>query len=119
MHEYDDDNIFLKIINHEIPCDKIFENDDFLCFRDIAPQAPIHLLLVSKNKKVPSLANVIKEDASWLGEMIVLSTQIAKDQGLDLSGYRLVINCGHEAGQTVYHLHLHIIGGKKLSGSMT
>ena len=115
---YDDQNIFAQIIKGEIPADIVFEDDDFICFKDIAAQAPTHLLLIPKNQKVASIAAIQSEDVHWLGAMMILATNIAKDHGLNDSGYRLIFNSGEGAGQTVFHLHLHIIGGKKLSGQM-
>ena len=118
MIDYNEDNIFAKILSGDIPADTVFENEEFLCFRDIAPQAPVHLLIIPKNHKVASIAATKKNDAEWLGKMVLTATQIAEDQGLNDTGYRLVFNCGTGGGQTVFHLHLHIIGGKQLSGSM-
>ena len=118
MFSYDEENIFAKIINGEIPADTVYEDDDFICFRDIAPQAPVHLLIIPKHHKVPSIAAIEKDDAQWIGQMMVTASVVAKEHGLNETGYRLVFNCGSGGGQTVFHLHLHIIGGEQLSGSM-
>ena len=118
MFDYDDQNIFAQIVKGDIPADIVFEDDDFICFKDIAAQAPIHLLLIPKNQKISSMAETQDKDAYWLGAMMVLAAKIAKNHGLNDSGYRLIFNSGQDAGQTVFHLHLHIIGGKALSGKM-
>ena len=118
MFSYDEENIFAQIIEGKIPADTVYEDDEFICFRDIAPQAPIHLLIIPKNHKVPSIAAIDNQDAHWLGQMMLTASAIAKEQGLNETGYRLVFNCGSGGGQTVFHLHLHIIGGTQLSGSM-
>jgi histidine triad (HIT) family protein len=118
MFDYDEKNIFAQIIKGDIPADIVFEDDDFICFKDITAQAPIHLLLIPKNKKITSMIEAQGKDADWLGVMMVLATKIAKIHGLNESGYRLIFNSGKDAGQTVFHLHLHIIGGKRLSGKM-
>ena len=112
MFDYDEKNIFAQIIKGDIPADIVFEDDDIIA------QAPIHLLLIPKNKKITSMIEAQGKDADWLGVMMVLATKIAKIHGLNESGYRLIFNSGKDAGQTVFHLHLHIIGGKRLSGKM-
>ena len=87
MFSYDEENIFAKIINGEIPADTVYEDDDFICFRDIAPQAPVHLLIIPKHHKVPSIAAIDKDDAHWVGQMMVRASAIAKEQGLNETGY--------------------------------
>lgn len=103
--------IFQKIIDREIPADIVFEDDRVLAFRDINPQAPTHILIIPK-KPIDKLSNASREDASLLGHMMVCATEIAREQQLE--DYRFVVNNGAGAGQTVFHLHMHILGGRPL-----
>jgi histidine triad (HIT) family protein len=107
--------IFTKIINKEISADIVFESDTVLAFKDINPQAPIHVLIIPKFEiaKVTDLKGT-DHDASLLGEMIDAANKIAKDLGIADDGFRLVFNCGENGGQEVYHLHLHLLGGRKM-----
>ena len=105
--------IFKKIINKEIPAQIVYEDDLCLAFRDISPQAPTHVLLIPK-KEIPDLSEATLEDAPLLGHMLIKAAEIAGELGLDEKGYRVVINNGQEAGQTVFHLHFHILGGRPL-----
>jgi histidine triad (HIT) family protein len=107
------DTIFGKIIRKEIPAQIVFENDEVLAFRDIAPVAPIHILVIPK-KPIRSVAQAGESDATLLGRLMLAAAQIARDAGLEESGYRIVTNIGRDGGQTVFHLHLHIIGGRQL-----
>ncbi|MBU2494848.1 MAG: histidine triad nucleotide-binding protein [Bacteroidetes bacterium] len=106
--------IFTKIINKEIPADIVYESDSVLAFRDINPQAPIHILIIPKIA-IPS-AREIKgpEHAELLGEMIDAANKIAKEEGIFEDGFRLVFNAGTNGGQDVYHLHMHLLGGRKM-----
>lgn len=106
--------IFSKIINKEIPADVVFESDNILAFKDINPQAPVHILIIPKIEipKVTDLSG--KEHATLLGEMIDAANKLAKDLGIAEKGFRLVFNCGDNGGQDVYHLHLHLLGGRKM-----
>ena len=106
--------IFKKIIDKELPADIVFEDDLCLAFRDVAPQAPIHILLIPK-KEIRSMNDIGKEDQALLGHLMVTAHQIAKDQGMGEKGYRLVINTNGDGGQSVFHLHLHIMGGRQLN----
>ena len=106
------ETIFSKIINQEIPCEKVYEDSLCLAFRDIQPQAPIHILVIPK-KPIPSLREAKEDDSALLGHLLLMSAKVAEQQGLQ--HWRTVINTGSEAGQTVFHLHIHIIGGKELS----
>lgn len=108
-----DDCIFCKIKDGEIPAEKIFENDDFFVIKDIAPKAPIHLLMIPK-KHTASLLELNEEDGNIMADIILYSKQLAKDNNLSERGYRLMINTGPEGGQEVMHLHTHFLGGKKL-----
>ncbi|QDZ39870.1 histidine triad nucleotide-binding protein [Euhalothece natronophila Z-M001] len=104
--------IFTKIINREIPADIVYEDDRALAFKDINPQAPTHILVIPK-KPIPQIAAAEEADQDLLGYLLLIVKQVATEAGLD-SGYRVVINNGPDAGQTVDHLHLHIIGGRSL-----
>ena len=104
--------VFTKIINKEIPADIVYEDDLCLAFKDINSQAPIHILLIPK-KEIPSSQEVKKEDQNLMGHLMVKIPEIANK--LNLSTYRLVVNTGEDAGQTVSHIHIHILGGRKLS----
>ena len=104
--------VFERIINGDLPCEKVFENERIIAFHDIAPAAPIHLLIVSK-KVIPSLQDVTEEDLPLMGEMVQVAQELAKQFGIH-EGYRLITNNGASAGQTVPHLHFHLLGGKEL-----
>ena len=107
--------IFSKIINKEIPADIVFESDTVLAFKDINPQAPVHILIIPKIE-IPKVTDIKgKEHAVLLGEMIDAANKIAKERGIDNDGFRLVFNCGQNAGQDVYHLHMHLLGGRKMN----
>ncbi len=104
------DCIFCKVINNELPSTKVFEDEDMLAINDIHPMAPTHVLLMPK-KHFASLIEAKDEDEILLGKMLLKARDIAKEKGLDKSGYKIVINNGKDAGQLVYHLHVHILGG--------
>ncbi len=106
--------IFSKIINKEIPADIVFESDNILAFKDINPQAPVHILIIPK-VEIPKVTDLNgKENADLLGEMIDAANKLAKENGIDEDGFRLVFNCGDNGGQEVYHLHLHLLGGRQM-----
>lgn len=107
------DTIFGKIIRKEIPAQIVYEDDDVLAFKDIQPQAPVHILVIPK-QPIAQLSQVTEADQALLGKLIMTARQVATEAGLDEKGYRLVINNGEEGGQTVYHLHLHILGGRRM-----
>lgn len=107
------DTIFTKIIKREIPADIVFENDDVLAFKDINPLAPVHILIIPK-KQIPTINDVEESDAMLMGKIILAAREIAKIQRIAEDGYRLVFNCNENGGQTVFHIHCHLIGGKKL-----
>ena len=102
--------LFKRIIDREIPADIIYEDDDCLAFRDINPQAPIHVLIIPK-KEIASLAESTDADEQLLGHLLIVARKLAADLGLN-AGYRVVTNCGADAGQTVFHLHVHLLGGR-------
>ena len=108
-----EDTLFGKIIRREIPADIVYEDDQCLAFRDIAPQAPTHILVIPK-KAIPKLSEAKAEDKALLGHLLYVVGDIAREQKLE-NGYRVVINTGEAAGQTVFHLHLHLLGGRELS----
>jgi len=106
--------LFEKIIDREIPADFVYEDDLCLCFKDIEPQAPIHLLLIPK-KPIPRIAEAKSNDSELLGHMLTKIPEITKSCGLADEGFRLVINNGANGGEAVPHLHIHILGGRKLT----
>jgi histidine triad (HIT) family protein len=109
--------IFCRIIAGEVPGDIVYEDEDFLAFRDISPQAPTHVLIVPKTHIVSS--NELTEGQQELvGRLIIIAKNLAEKEGIAKRGYRLVINCGPEGGQAVPHLHLHLIGGKRLADEL-
>ncbi len=105
--------IFSKIIAGDIPADIVYSDDRVTAFKDINPLAPVHILIVP-NKEIPTVNDVTPEDENTLGHMLVVAQQIARKQGVADSGYRLIINCRGDAGQEVYHLHMHLLGGRRL-----
>jgi histidine triad (HIT) family protein len=106
------DNIFQKIIDKQIPAAIVYEDDRCLAFRDVNPQAPTHVLIIPR-KVIPTHADVDETDRDLLGHLHLVAVKLAKDFGL-AEGYRLVINCKERAGQTVPHLHMHLLGGRDL-----
>lgn len=106
------ETIFSKIIRREIPADIVYEDDLAIAFKDIAPQAPVHIIIIPK-KPIPQLAAAEAEDEAVLGHLLLTAKEVAQQVGLT-NGYRLVINNGSDGGQTVYHLHLHILGGRQM-----
>ena len=106
--------IFDKIINREVPAEIVYETDDILAFKDINPVAPTHLLIIPK-RKIQTVNDISQDDSKVLSELLLSAKIISKKMGLDKEGYRLVINCNENGGQTVYHLHMHLIAGRKLS----
>ena len=108
-----EETIFSKIIRKEIPSDMVYQDDTVTAFRDINPKAPTHILIIP-NKFIPTVADVKKEDEAVLGHMITVAAKIARDEGLADDGYRLLINCKNHGGQEVYHLHMHLFGGRPL-----
>jgi histidine triad (HIT) family protein len=108
-----EETIFSKIIRREIPADLVFQDDLVTAFKDIKPQAPVHVLVVP-NRLIPSLADVTDDDEALLGHMVVVATRIAAEQGIADDGYRLIVNCRAHGGQEVDHLHVHLLGGRPL-----
>jgi histidine triad (HIT) family protein len=107
------DTLFGKIIRREIPADIVFEDDDVLAFRDINPQAPAHVLFIPK-QPLATLNDATPADATRLGKLLLAVADYAKREGFAEQGYRVVINCNEHGGQTVYHLHMHLLAGRRL-----
>jgi histidine triad (HIT) family protein len=105
--------IFGRIIAKEIPADIVYQDDRVTAFKDINPVAPIHILIVP-NTEIPTVDDVTPEDEAVLGHLFVVARQIARDLGIAENGYRLIVNCRGDGGQEVFHLHMHLLGGKKL-----
>lgn len=106
------DCIFCKIVRKEIPAEIVFENDTVLVFKDIQPTAPVHLLLIPK-KHIPTVLDLEENDAELMGQIHLAASQVARQMGLE-NGFRLVVNCNQDAGQMVFHIHFHLIAGRKL-----
>lgn len=107
------DCLFCKIAAGDIPCNKIYEDDDFLAFHDINPKAPVHVLVIPK-QHLASLNAATDMDIPLLGQLMDATRKVAKDLGVDDPGYRIIINVGEGGGQEVFHIHVHILGGKTL-----
>ncbi|QGU33667.1 histidine triad nucleotide-binding protein [Thermochromatium tepidum] len=107
------DTIFGRIASGEIPADLVYKDEDVVAFRDINPQAPTHLLVIPR-KPIPTLDAAKPEDTELLGKLLLVAAQVAREAGIAERGYRTVINCNAEAGQTVFHLHLHVLGGRPM-----
>jgi len=111
---YDNNNIFAKIIRGEIPCEKVYEDEHVLAFNDITPKAPVHILVLPKKPYVDMDDFSKNASAEEISALFKTFGDIAREKGLAEKGYRLVVNCGEDGGQEVPHLHLHLLGGKKL-----
>ena len=109
-----EDCIFCKIIAGEIPSTKVWEDDNFFAFKDINPVAPVHVLVIPK-KHIQSIADLTPDDAAVAGKMLSAIQKVAQAMGLDKDGFRVVFNTGEKAGQTVHHMHAHILGGKEMA----
>ncbi|PCJ23587.1 MAG: histidine triad nucleotide-binding protein [SAR86 cluster bacterium] len=109
-----DDCLFCKIIAGEIPSNKVYSDDDVYAFYDINPAAPQHILIIPK-KHLTDITSATNEDQALIGKLLLKANEIAREQGLVENGFRYVINTGKDGGQTVYHLHLHILGGRALN----
>lgn len=107
------DTLFSKIIRREIPADIVYEDDEVLAFRDINPQAPLHVLFIPK-APMPTLNDATPADAELLGKLLLAAAAYARREGVAENGYRTVINCNEAGGQTVYHLHVHLLAGRNM-----
>jgi histidine triad (HIT) family protein len=108
------DTIFSKIINREIPADILYEDDEVLAFSDVNPQAPTHFLVIPK-QPIATVNDIQPEQAELVGKLVLAAQKLAKQKGIAEDGYRLVMNCNEGAGQTVFHIHLHVLGGRSLT----
>lgn len=108
-----EETIFRKIINKEIPSDLLYQDEFVTAFRDIHPQAPTHILIIP-NKLIATANEIEIEDEQLIGKLYSVAKQLAKQEGIAESGYRLIMNCNQDGGQEIYHIHLHLLGGKPL-----
>lgn len=111
------DCIFCKIINKEIPAEIVYEDEEIIGFKDVAPVAPVHILVIPK-KHISSLIELKEEDEKIIGKIYTVINKIAKEQGILESGYRVIINCGDDGCQVVKHIHFHLLGGKNLGDKL-
>ena len=107
------ETIFTKIIAGEIPADVVFEDDQVLAFRDINPQAPIHVVIVPK-RPIRTLNDLTPDNAEVMGRLFLAAKQVALDLGVAESGYRTLVNCNHDGGQDIFHVHRHLLGGRRM-----
>jgi histidine triad (HIT) family protein len=107
------DTLFEKIVRREIPADIVYQDDDVTAFKDINPSAPVHVLVVP-NKNIPTLNDASEADERILGRLLLVAARVARDAGVAETGYRVALNVGKGGGQHVWHMHLHVIGGRKL-----
>ncbi|CND83937.1 purine nucleoside phosphoramidase [Yersinia kristensenii] len=113
-----EETIFSKIIRREIPADVVYQDELVTAFRDIAPQAPTHILIIP-NILIPTVNDVTAEHEAALGRMITVAAKLAEQEGIAEDGYRLIINCNKHAGQVVYHIHMHLVGGRDLGSLLS
>jgi len=113
-----EETIFSKIIRDEIPAQKLYQDELVTAFRDISPQAPSHILIIP-NILIPTVNDVKAEHELALGRMMTVAAKLAKEEGIAQDGYRLIINCNQHGGQEVYHIHMHLLGGKPLGPMLT
>ncbi len=106
------DCVFCKILNKELPSEIVYEDDDVLAFRDLKPAAPVHVLIIPK-RHVASLADLTEEDEKIMGHAMLVASKLARNLGIG-EGFRVVMNCGKDAGQSVFHIHVHLLGGRSL-----
>lgn len=113
VEAYEMPTLFEKIIAGELPADIVYRDPRVVAFADIRPAAPVHLLIVP-NKPIPTTDDIGDDDESLIGHMVIVARDLARERGIAKSGYRLIINCNPDSGQEVYHLHLHLLGGRPL-----
>ena len=111
------DCIFCQIVAGKVPSDILYQDGEVIAFRDINPQAPTHLLIIPR-KHILSLAHLSEAESPLIAHMVNIANRLAKDEGISERGYRLVVSCGEEGGQLVPHLHMHLLGGRRLSGGL-
>ncbi len=107
------DDLFLKIINREIPADIVYENDEILAFRDVNPQAPYHILIIPK-QPIRTINDLEPKHSELVGRLFLVAAELADLEGISEDGYRVVMNCNRAGGQAVYHIHLHLLGGRQM-----
>lgn len=112
-----DDCIFCKIVKGSIPCSKVYEDEKVIAFDDIHPMAPVHVLIVPK-EHIATILDVSEDRMAVMGAMVSAAGEVARKKGVAESGFRMVINCNEEGGQVVFHLHMHVLGGKKLKDGL-
>lgn len=108
-----EDTIFSKIVSGEAPADIVYQDEHVTAFRDINPQAPTHILIIP-NRAIPTVNDVTAEDEATLGHLFVVAAKLAQDEGIADDGYRLIVNCNRYGGQIVFHLHMHLLGGRPM-----
>lgn len=108
------DTVFAKIVRREIPAQIVYQDEDVTAFRDLNPAAPTHILIVP-NKIIPTLNDAAPDDERVLGKLLLTAQKLAAQEGIAAGGYRVVMNCNADGGQSVYHIHLHLLGGRKLT----
>ena len=111
------DCIFCQIVAGKIPSQILYQDEEIIAFPDINPLAPTHLIIIPK-RHIPSLTHLTEAESPLVGHMVNVANQLAKEEGISENGYRLVINCGEQGGQLVPHLHMHLLGGRELSGKL-
>ncbi len=111
------DCLFCKIVAGEIPSDILYQDEQVVAFRDINPQAPVHVLVIPR-EHIAFLSDVTEEQSGLLGRMMAVANRLAKSEGIAEKGYRITVNCGEQGGQMVPHIHLHLVGGRQLSGRL-
>lgn len=108
------DCLFCRMVKKEIKCDVVYEDDRVLAFRDINPQAPVHILIIPR-KHIETSLDIKEEDASLIGHIYLVASRLARKEKIDKSGFRVVTNCNRDAGQAVFHLHMHLLGGRRFN----
>jgi len=108
-----EDTIFSKIVRGELPADIVFRDEQVTAFRDISPQAPTHILIIP-NKPIATVNDATQEDEATLGHLFVVAARLAEQEGIAQDGYRLIVNCNRDGGQIVFHLHMHLLGGRPM-----
>lgn len=108
------DCLFCKIVNRELPADIVFEDDELIAFNDISPQAPTHMLIIPK-KHISTVNELTEAEIDLPGKLVLRARTIASEKGIAETGYRLIMNCNEQGGQTVFHVHMHLLGGRQLT----
>jgi histidine triad (HIT) family protein len=106
--------IFCKIVKGDIPAEFVYSDEDIVAFNDINPQAPVHILIIPR-KHIPTVMDIQEEDKELIGKIYLVAQQLAKEKDVAVQGFRMVVNCNRDAGQEVFHIHLHLLAGRKMS----